>query len=366
MWRYFLPTRVFSGSGVLKENAGLLRETGTKAFIVTGRNSARISGALDDLYEILKVIEIPHFLFDEVEENPSFDNVEAGKRALLESECDFVIAIGGGSPLDAAKAMAVLAKNPELSCKELYGGSNLMALPVIAVPTTSGTGSEVTPYSILTDSNGIKKGFGMPSIFPVLALLDPVYTLSMPWSITLATALDALSHSLEGEIVNSAQNPLVKMLSKSATEIIARTLPLVREKQDDLILRERLQYSSMIAGMVIAHTGTTAVHAAGYPLSSFKGVKHGMANAMIIPSVFERIALSSPDTVLNAIKPFDNLEELRSFLDRFDIWKDKLDISDDEVLEWSTQSERAAHNKKTPGVFDRDFYINLYRELRGN
>ncbi|MBP7200654.1 MAG: iron-containing alcohol dehydrogenase [Mesotoga sp.] len=363
MWRYFLPTRIFSGSGVLKSNQTVFKENGTKALVVTGRSSARLSGALDDAIEILKNLDVPYALFDEVEENPSFATVEKGGKIMEENDCDFVVAIGGGSPLDAAKAISALNKNREITCDDLYRGDSLVAFPIIAIPTTSGTGSEVTPYSILTDGNGIKKGFGMPSAFPIVSFLDAGYTLTMSREVTLATALDALSHSLEGEIVNNGYNPLVKMLSVESTGIIYRVLPRLIDRERDFALREKMQYAAMLAGMVIAHTGTTAVHAAGYPLSSFKGVKHGIANAVTMIKVFERIAQADPERIARAIEPFKDLGELEDFLDSFRVQEMAPILTEEEVQRWSELSSKASHNKKTPGDLDRDFYVELYRGL---
>ncbi|MDD2333656.1 MAG: iron-containing alcohol dehydrogenase, partial [Mesotoga sp.] len=156
MWKYFLPTKIFAGIEIISENAELLREVGTNAFLVTGKSSAKKCGALDEVLSVLRGLDIPNTVFDEVEENPSFATIEKGGKKLSSSGCDFVIAIGGGSPLDAAKAISVIGMNSECDCRDLYTGQNLPAFPIIAIPTTSGTGSEVTPYSILTDGEGTK------------------------------------------------------------------------------------------------------------------------------------------------------------------------------------------------------------------
>lgn len=364
MWKYFLPTKVLAGEGVVSKSAEVFRETGTKAFVVTGKSSAKKSGALEEVVNALSNFDIPYTVFDEIEENPSFDTVERGGEALAKSGCDFVVAIGGGSPLDGAKAVSVLGKNPEISCANLYNGASFKAYPIIAIPTTSGTGSEVTQYSVLTDREGDKRGFGMTSIFPAVAFLDSSYTFTMPWPVTVSTALDSLSHSLEGEMVNAGKNPLVKMISLKATQLIKDNLPPLGDKPDDASLRGNLQYAAMLAGMVIAQTGTTAVHAAGYPLSSYKGLKHGMANAVTLNRIFERIAASDSERVKNAIKPFDNLEQLKEFLDSFGVGDVSLDISEREVEAWSVKGAKAPHNRKTPGDFDREFYEKLYRELK--
>jgi len=363
MWKYFLPTRVFSGTKTISHNNELFREIGTNAFIVTGRSSAIKSGALDDVQEVLDALDIPSTLFDEVEENPSFSTIEKGGKMLSNSACDFVLAIGGGSPLDAAKAISVVGKNGNCSCRDLFGGKDLPAFPIVTVPTTSGTGSEVTQYSILTDPEGSKKGFGMPSTFPRISFLDARYTVTMPVDVTISTALDALSHSIEGEAVNKGQNPLVKMLSKEATKIIKQSLREVLKNENDVSSRERIQFAATLAGIVIAHTGTTAVHAAGYPLSSFKGIKHGMANALMLIGIFERIAKTDSNRISGAIEPFTDLDELNAFLQEFGVGRVSLQLSEEEIEKWSDQTSKASHLKKTPGDFDKQFFVNLYKRI---
>ncbi|HDP77453.1 MAG TPA: iron-containing alcohol dehydrogenase [Mesotoga infera] len=366
MWKYFLPTKIFAGVEIIVQNAGLLGEVGTSAFLVTGKSSAKKCGALDEVQSVLKGLDIQNEVFDEVEENPSFATIEKGGRRLSASGCDFVIAIGGGSPLDAAKAISVIGRNSGSNCRDLYKGQHLPAFPIITVPTTSGTGSEVTPYSILTDGEGTKKGFGMPSTFPYISYLDPRYTVTMPTDVTVATALDALSHSVEGEAVNNGRNPLVKMLSRKATGIIKELLGKVLMNEDNVSLRGEIQYAATIAGIVIAHTGTTAVHAAGYPLSSFKGVKHGMANALMLIKIFRRIANADPERIASAIEPFENLDELKAFLKKFGVERIDLRISDEEIENWSEKTAKAPHLKKTPGDFDKQFFAQLYREIKNH
>ncbi|MDK2943761.1 MAG: hypothetical protein PWQ24_476 [Mesotoga sp.] len=362
MWKYFLPTRVFAGRQVISQNGELLKEFGTKAFIVTGKSSAKKSGALDEVLRMLEALDIPSSIFDEVEENPSFFTVEKGGRLLSENECDFVIAIGGGSPLDAGKAISAVGMNG-CSCEDLYKGKNLPSHPIVAIPTTSGTGSEVTQYSVLTNADGQKKGFGMPSIFPAISFLDPRYTVTMPLDVTIATALDALSHSLEGEVVNKGQNPLLKTLSREANRLIKDSLDRILLDEDDIDSRERMQFAATLAGIVIAHTGTTAVHAAGYPLSSFKNVKHGMANALILVEIFKKIAEADKDRISAAIDPFESLDELQIFIQRFISGRIFLRISDEEINEWSDYTSKASHLKKTPGDFDKEFFMDLYRRI---
>ena len=191
---FSMPTRIVYGTGCVKAEAQRL-VLGKKALIVTGKTSAKASGALDD---VLDVLSTEYVIFNEVENNPRIDTVVRGSQLARESGCDFIIAIGGGSPLDAAKVIGVLAVN-NVDPLSLYRDGWLhKPLPVVAIPTTAGTGSEVTQYAVLTiDEEETKKGLGGPDLFPATAFLDAKYTQSLPQSITVDTAVDALSHLVE-------------------------------------------------------------------------------------------------------------------------------------------------------------------------
>lgn len=365
MWRYYLPTHVFFGETVVEKHGKVMQECGAKALIVTGKRSARLSGALHDVIKVLTELKIPYVHFDEVEENPSFETVRKGAGLLRKENCDFVIAIGGGSPLDAGKAMAIMGTDPDLKVTDLYDrDSYLFSLPVVAIPTTSGTGSEVTQYSVLTDDEGNKKGFSTPHAFPMYSFLDPRYTVTMAEEITIATALDALSHSIEGELLNNAINPIVKGHSRTANKLIKSNLKKATTAPEDIPVRASLQYAAMLAGIVIAHTGTTVVHAIGYPLSSKKGIKHGIANAVFLVEVLRKVEESEPDRVRNAIDPFESLDELEAFLNSFGVNEYKIELTDDELENWAEKAASAPHNVRTPGKFDVEFYIELYKKVR--
>ncbi|AKI97006.1 iron-containing alcohol dehydrogenase family protein [Kosmotoga pacifica] len=363
MWNFFIPTMVYFGSGVVEKHAKF-SDCGSKALLITGKRSARVSGALHDVTKRLVAQGIAFELFDEIEENPSFKTVEKGAEFLRLKNCDFVVGIGGGSPIDAAKAIAILGANPELKAYHLYSKKVEYSLPVVAIPLTSGTGSEVTQYSVLTDKDGNKQGFSNLYSFPKYSFLDPRYTLTMPEELTISTALDALSHAIEGELLNNGANPLVKKLSFEATRLIRENLPCVLNEPENLVYREKLQYAAMLAGMVIAHTGTTIVHAAGYPLSSKKGIKHGMANAVFLVDVLASISERAGEQVKNCIEPFENLSELSKFFEELGTYKIRLDMDESELIEWSEKAAKAPHNRRTPGEFDRAFYENLYKKLK--
>lgn len=365
MWKYYMPTKIISGEGALKKEKDNLFVSNSTAFIVTGHHSAKACGALDDLYDVFEEKGINSVLFDKIEENPSFKTIKKATELIREKNCNFVVAIGGGSPMDAAKAIAVLGKNVHLTVEELYDSSKYDSmLPLIVISTTSGTGSEVTQYSVLTDDSGNKKGFGSSVIFPKVAVLDPVYTTTMSEHVTIATALDALSHAIEGEILNNKSNSFVKLLSRDATSIIKEILPKAIGEPGNIEYRQSLQYAATLAGIVIAHTGTTVVHASGYPLSSGKGIKHGIANSMFMIDILEKIAEENQPRVISGIEPFSDLEELRKFYDRFGIYDIKVEITEDELENWTKKTLAAKHNQKTPGSFSEEFYRTLYKKVR--
>lgn len=287
-WHIFYPTRVFFGEACMAQNSSALKNLGRKALIVSGAGgSCKHNGSLDDVISALKDQDIPYVRFDRVEANPSVETCRAGAECAREHQADFIIGIGGGSPLDAAKAMAILAVN-DFNDEELFTNQPERILPFVAVPTTSGTGSEATPYSILTcPAIENKRSIFNAGIIPALAYLDPLYTRSLPWQITLDTAVDAYSHALESCLSRRA-NPFSEMLALEALAILGVQLRRLSEGQiPDLPGRERLLYGSMLGGMAISVTATNIPHAMGYPFTYHKDIPHGRANGMIMPAYID-------------------------------------------------------------------------------
>lgn len=277
-----MPTKVYFGADCISQNSSELKKFGHKAFIVTGGRSAKASGALSGICDALLRCEIEYTVFDRIENNPSTETVKTGGIAAKQAGADFVVGIGGGSPLDASKAIAVLAAN-DIDPEELF--TNNFAnkpLPVIAIPTTAGTGSEVTPYSVLTRKNIQTKGsFGTPDTFPAIAFLDPHYTESQSREVTVNTAIDALSHCVEGYL-GKRRTPASDILAQEGIRLFGCRIDSLKKGSFTYGDREDLFYMSMLGGMVIAHTGTTLVHAAGYNYTYFKDIPHGKANGWLL------------------------------------------------------------------------------------
>ncbi|HNX23277.1 MAG TPA: iron-containing alcohol dehydrogenase family protein [Spirochaetota bacterium] len=281
-FRYYMPVKTFFGRNCIEKNSGEFLLLGKKALIVTGKSSAEKNGSLADVKRILGKVKIPYAHYNRIKPNPSVENVREAALFAKESGADFIIGIGGGSPLDAAKAIAVLAVN-DIDDDTLFGGVySRKPLPVAAIPTTAGTGSEVTPYSILTYNKiSNKKSIGSDAIFPAAAFLDPAYTTTLSSETTVNTAVDALSHAIEGYLSAKATD-VINPYAIESIRLIGECIPELKADKIKDEVREKLLYASMLAGIVIAHAGTTAVHAMGYPLTYHRNIDHGRANGLLL------------------------------------------------------------------------------------
>ena len=281
---FTLPTRLFTGKGCFKENAASLTALGKKALIVTGRTSAVKSGALDDVKDALSSVGISYALFDKIEQNPTFSSCKEASLAALREGADFILGIGGGSPLDAAKAIAVLATDENMTSGEMYTLSmKKPPLPIVAVGTTAGTGSEVTPVAVIT-TDGLKKSLRHNLLFPAFSFGDPTYTLSLPLSFTRSTAIDALAHCIESYF-NRTANDISRLFALRGVSILLSALPKLGENDPiSYETREELYIASLYGGLAISVTGTAFPHAMSYFLSEQYGVAHGTACGAYLPA----------------------------------------------------------------------------------
>jgi alcohol dehydrogenase class IV len=310
-FKFHMPTKAYFGTGCISQNSSELALLGKQALIVTGGHSARESGALTDICNELTALNIGYAVFDKVENNPSTDTVKAGGAEAKRIGADFIVGIGGGSPLDASKAVAVLAVN-EIEPVELFTNKfTTKPLPIVAIPTTAGTGSEVTPYCILTRNDlQTKVSFGNADTFPSIAFLDPRYTESQPFGVTVNTAVDAFSHCLEGYL-GKRRTPASDILALEGISLFGRCLGDLKAAKITYEHRENLLYMSMLGGVVISHTGTTIVHGAGYNLTYFKGIPHGKANGFLMTEYMRfnyDYARDRIDNVMKLLK-MGNLDE---------------------------------------------------------
>jgi alcohol dehydrogenase len=253
-------------------------------------------GALrGNLMKSLKRAGLIPVLFDKIEREPSPKSAEQGATIARAKGCRAVIGLGGGSALDTAKAVAVLAKNKG-GVSDYVGLDRVPrpGLPAIMVPTTAGTGSEVTFTAVFTNrKTKTKGGINSRFLYPAAALLDPELTLSLPPRITAETGLDALTHAMEAYTSNKA-NPLSDLVAEKAIALIGGSLKRAVTKGSDLRARETMLLGSLLAGLALANAGVTAVHAMAYPLGAFFNIPHGLANAVLLPGVLDFNRTANP------------------------------------------------------------------------
>lgn len=309
-YQYFMPTEVIYAPGALTSLAKRCQVLGTRPLIVTGRQSARATGLLDRILAQLPSAQV----FDQVEENPTIATCMRGAKCCLDTGCDYVIGVGGGSPMDAAKAVAMLATNPG-PCAEYFGVDKFpnAPLPVAAIPTTAGTGSEVTPYAVIVDEVlRSKKTISGRMLFPVFALLDPELSVTMPPAVTVATGLDALSQAMEG-MLSKRSTAVGDALALETCRLVKEWLPRAVADPANLEARGRMLHAAMLSGCIIAQSGTTLVHGMGYYFTLEFGLAHGLANALLLTPVFQFNAHLAPEKVapLAAALGFDTGNPVR-------------------------------------------------------
>lgn len=286
-----IPVRVISGKGCVVANSALLSPLGKACLIVTGGKSARLSGALDDVVKALEKENIRYAVYDKIGPNPLLSACFEGGKAAREIGADFIVGIGGGSPLDAAKAIAIYASNENLSQTDIYASQQRkMALPLVLVGTTAGTGSEVGKVAVLTnDETGRKKSISPDDCFPRLTFADASYTCSMPYGVTVSTALDALCHALEGYFSPKCGDIPTLFAQKAIPMIWQGLKELARTKQTpNEEMRTQLYYGSLYAGITLSYCGTAFPHPLGYVLTENYGTPHGFACAAFLPEFILR------------------------------------------------------------------------------
>lgn len=281
MSHFVIPNHTVVGTNVLGEAAPLLKKMGNKAFIVTGRHVA-VSDMMKQLTALLDENGIGCVIFDGITGEPTDTMIEKGVEMLKSSGCDFIIGIGGGSPLDSAKAIAAMTVN-EGSIAD-YNGKEITGeiLPLAAIPTTAGTGSEATKFTVITDSEkGIKMLLKGDVLVPKLAIVDSSFTVGAPKSVTSATGLDALTHAVEAYTSRKAFS-MTDTLAVSAVKRIMKYLPIAYKEPDNSLAREQMSIAALEAGICINNSSVTIVHGMSRPIGALFHVPHGMSNAMLL------------------------------------------------------------------------------------
>lgn len=278
-----------------------------KAFLVSDKDLEKC-GVVLKIEKVLKENNIPYKLDLEVKPNPTIENVRYGLELFKKSNADFIIAVGGGSVIDTAKAIAVIANNPEnedVVSLEGVDKSKNQAIPIIAVPTTAGTGSETTMDYVITNTKEKRKMACMDSkVIPIAAILDTEIMSSLPLKLTAATAMDALTHAIESYLSKGAFS-FSEMLSLKAVTLISENFLKVLKNPNDYEVRKQLAIAQYIAGMSFTNVGLGIVHSMAHPLSAFYDIPHGVANALILPYVLEFNADVCKEKIIELSYAFD-------------------------------------------------------------
>ncbi|AQY52357.1 L-1,2-propanediol oxidoreductase [Listeria weihenstephanensis FSL R9-0317] len=286
--RMILNQTSYFGAGAIGKITDEVRKSAfQKAFIVTDKALVE-HGIVQKVTALLDAGQLPYVVFDGSIPNPTIAVVKTGLVAFQQSGADYIIAIGGGSPIDTAKAIGIIATNPTFSdVRSLEGEANTTkpSVPIFAVPTTSGTAAEVTINYVITDEERQRKFVCVdPHDIPLVAFVDSDMMMSMPKSLCAATGMDALTHAIEGYITNAAWE-LTDMLHLKAIKIIAGSLR--SSVNGDAAGREKMALGQYIAGMGFSNVGLGLVHGMAHPLGAWYDTPHGVANAIILPTVME-------------------------------------------------------------------------------
>jgi alcohol dehydrogenase class IV len=282
------PSNILFEAGASRKIAELVEQYGASRIMLVTDKGVRAAGLTGDAEAALSAARISVTIFDDVVADPPSHVIESAAALCRDRKIELVLSIGGGSALDTAKLVAYLAKSPD-HLDDIYGVglAKGQRLPLILVPTTAGTGSEVTPIAIVTTPTTEKKGVVSPRLIPDWAVLDPELTLGLPSHVTVATGVDAMVHAIEAYTSKVKKNPMSDQLARQALALLSANIRRVCKDGRDLEARSQMLLGSMLAGMAFANAPVAAVHALAYPIGAIFHVPHGLSNALVLPHVLE-------------------------------------------------------------------------------
>lgn len=286
--QFIMPGKIVYGENALNNAKPLLKNFGKKALIVTDGFMVRL-GNVKLVENILDELEIEYVVFDGVNSEPTDIIINTGLALYKDTKCDFLIAVGGGSPIDAMKAIGAVVSNGGSINDYLGKEITIPTPPMAAIPTTSGTGSEATQFTIITNTEkDIKMLLKGTVLMPQLAIDDPAFTLTAPQSVTSATGLDALCHAAEAYTSRKAQ-PLTDEFALSAIKRIFKYLPICYNEGQNIKAREQMSLAALEAGIAFNNASVTIIHGMSRPIGALFHVPHGISNAMLIKNCFSYV-----------------------------------------------------------------------------
>lgn len=352
---FSVPQNIIVEKGGLAKLPEVAKELGgTKAFIISGPHLNKM-GIVGKCIEALEAKGIKATAYTDTEGNPSVETVEKATESFKESDSDFIIALGGGSPMDVAKAVGVVAKYGG-SITDYEGGGKVPGdiIPLIAVPTTAGTGSEVTAFSVITDhSRNYKLTVFSYKLIPAYAILDANLLTTAPPSVAAACGIDAMVHALEAYI-STAASPFSEAMSEKALELIGKNIRRYVANRGDIDAAENMLVGSLFAGIAFSWARLGNVHAMSHPVSAFFNVPHGVANAILLPTIVEYNALADtgkyykiyryiakapvpeegfePDMLVNEIKALNKELNIPASLSEAGVTADKIGAMSEDAM----------------------------------
>ena len=374
-WEFNLPVKIVFGSGKRKNILEYINEIGGTRGVLVCSGSFAKNGVADEFIKAsngaIKAV------FSDVRPNPTTQNVDSCTAALREINADFAVALGGGSPMDCCKAACAIARGSDKISSYHTGGKPICAqeaIPMIAFTTTSGTASEVTNISVLTDTEkGIKQPMNDPAMYPKIAVIDPELTLSVPKQITASTGLDVLSHAIES-YWSTLNQPVCTACSVYAARLVFEWLERAYNEPSDLTAREKMAEASIVAGVAFSHPRTTGSHACSFPLTNIYGVPHGEACAFTLDYFIKfnadnadadgRITALARDCGFN--NAYEMAEEITAMKKRMGMKcrLSEIGCTTDEQIAQLTEKSMSMLMERNPIALTKKNILEMYNSLR--
>lgn len=373
---FILPAKIRYGKGMVKVLGEELRLLKTKKVMIITDKGLVKAGLVNRITDLIQAEGLSFITYDEIEANPKDYNVELASEIARKQSIDTIVAFGGGSPIDAAKAVAVLTKQGG-KVRDYQGKGKIKGdcIPLVTIPTTAGTGSEVTFSSVITDTKEkYKFTIKSPAIAAKVAIIDPELTLTVPPMVTAATGIDALTHAIEGYTVNCTE-PIAEAVGLYAVEYIAKNIVEAVKNGENIEARDKMMMGSLLAGLSFSHADVASVHCMAEALGSMYDAPHGMCNAILLPYVMEynlpsaefkyaRVAramgIDEKDDSKAAVKGIEYIKRLSKKIGLPGIKSLKINGEDVNLL--AEMSVKNGSNESNPRNIAKDDYIMLFNK----